>query len=119
MKHINTFSNFIINEDYSEASKLPDSALDKLLEVMNKNAKIAIRVYIAFSKNPSLISQLQNYQNKINGSDLESIIATHIEKDPSEIALLDGYPELKNRIIKAANVEDFSKVGRLKNMGLI
>lgn len=119
MKHLNTFSNFNLNENSSGSPKLPESAIAKILDVMNTNVQNSIRMYLAFSKDPSLLDQLQSYQNKINGKDLESIIASQIEKDPSEISLLDKNPELKAKIIKYANVDDFSKVGRLKKLGII
>jgi hypothetical protein len=119
MKHISTFSKFSVNEESSGSKKLPDFAVKKILDIMNKNAKTAINMYFAFSKNPQMFNQLQSYQNKINGSDLEHLIASFIQKDPSEISLLDRDPEFKAKIIKLADVGDFSKVGRLKNLGLI
>ena len=119
MKHIDDFLKFTLNENSAGSQRLPEFAIQKILDVMNSNCRNAVSIFTAFSKQPSLLAQLREYQKRIGGNDLEHIIASHIEKDPSEISLLDKYPELKAKIIKIANVGDFSKVGRLKNLGII
>lgn len=116
MKHINTFSDFVLNES---SYQFQDQAKKAIIDAMRLSTAQALWIYLGFSKKPELLKQLEDYANKIDGSTLESIIASHIQKNPADIHLLDKNPELKNKILKIANVEDFSKLGRLKKIGLI
>ena len=50
---------------------------------------------------------------------LLDLIGPHIEKNPLDLYLADGMPDLKEKIIKKYGIEDFSKLGRALGKGFL
>ena len=119
MIHLINFSNFKLNENQEEVyANINDQALDKIIDIIGQSTKNSLILYLALRKIPKIFKSLERraLQKNLN---LKDFIVPYIKKDPLGIHLLDNDPELKAEILKLSNVEDFSRLGRLKNVGII
>jgi hypothetical protein len=118
MKRIKTFSNFTINESYSEINLSIDQ-LDLILTSMEKDVKNCVLIYTNLKKSlPQVINQLQK-RSQQKGTSLEAILDEHFLNDPTSLHLLDEFKEIKDEVLQRTKLEDFSRLGRLGKIGLI
>jgi hypothetical protein len=116
MKRIKSFSDFSINE----SAMVDNDTYKTIMDAMQQSgADVAVSVYLGLQESaPEIFDGLAAFA-KTKGTSLEDILAVHFKKDPSLLYMLDSNPDLKQLITQKIGGQDFSKLGKLRQMNII